>query len=112
MQPARAEMFTFGGILTPVVTIGASAVTIGSLCATALAAAGRSPNDVMQVIIMEKIAAGTDRDAVLIGDSAAHTNAYYGAGIPGDPPVRGLDWFVTRAGGADVTATLMIGLAG
>ncbi len=106
----KATMFTAGPLRSYVITIVATATPVLTLLATQLAADGFKPEDVSQVILMEKVTAGTDRAAVLVGHSAAQMNMYYGAGIPVDPPSRG-DWFVKRAGGSDVTATAYLAMA-
>ncbi len=100
----RADMVTGGPVRSYIITIPATATAVGELIA---AAAGDTFDLTMisQVILMEKIAAGTDRGAVLVGHDTGEMNMYYGAGVPVDPPSRGTDWLVKRVGGSDVEAT-------
>ncbi len=105
------ERFTAPRFITAEITATAVAQNIGDLIATRLSEAGFDENQVQQVIIMEKVAAGTDRGDINIGEDADHMNLFYGAGIPGDPPSIGTSWHIARNGVADVPAIAMILMA-
>ncbi len=106
----RAAQFTAGPLRSYVITIPATATSIGALIKASTAGAAFDLEPVSQVILMEKITAGTDRGAVLVGHHADEMNMYFGAGIPVDPPSRGTDWLVKRVGGTDVVAVAYLGM--
>ncbi len=107
----KSGMFTARGFLAVEVTIGATAGTIGSFIATAMATAGIADADVLQCIIMAKDSGGTDRLELLVGHASGSQLAFYGEGIDCDPPVRGTGWYVKRGTGSDVLCTVLVLLA-
>ncbi len=104
----RSQQFTGGKLHSFVITITATATTIGALIKASTAGSEYDLSWVNQVIIDEKVTAGSDRAAILVGHAAGEMNKYYAAGQPCDPPVGGTAWLVKRAGGSDVTATATI----
>jgi hypothetical protein len=107
----RASMFTGLPYFPYEITIGATGLNIGALIADGLKSRGIHADTVLQVILSGKQTGGADRDAVLLGDTAANCIDFYGTGIEADPPTRGVGWFVKRSGGADVTAIARVFLA-
>ncbi len=106
----RAAQFTGGPLRSFVITVGATATSIGALIKASTAGAAFDVSQVSQVILMDKVTAGTDRGAVLVGHATGEMNMYFGAGIPVDPPSRGTDWLVKRVGGSDVPAVAYLAM--
>ncbi len=104
----KSQMFTCQGEGTSVqVTVGATAVSVWSLIAAAVAAVNRNQDDVLQCVIEGKTVGGTDRGALLWGFSTGTINAYRAAGVDLDPFFGGAAWFVKRAT-TDVPCTITI----
>lgn len=109
-MPHPSQMFTWERWISKVVSITDTPQLISSLIATGLAEEGVNPDQVIQVIVHEKVVAGTDRPAVRLGHASDEMNLAYAAGVPADAPGRGLTAYIERVGGADFDGVLLIGL--
>jgi hypothetical protein len=97
-----------GDYATVSVTIGAAAQSLGALAASALATAGYpKTSEILQIIVLRAVAAGTARDAILFGGELSQLG-YLAADSERVFPVRGSRVFVKRFGGTDVPAVLEI----
>ncbi len=90
-------------------TLTATPQTILALALTLMTAKGLNRDEVSGWFFMEKVAAGTDRGPILVGDDASRMNIYHGAGIASDV-MRSLDMLAARSGVSDVPAILVLGL--
>lgn len=98
-------------MLTVEVTIpvAAAPVTIWSLVSAAMTAAGLSKKHMLGFTIKGIDSAGTNRDAIFLGDAASNMKSRYAAGADASPAVIDLESiFVSNVAAATDTATIEV----